>query len=183
MTRTKRKRVSLAQFIDLMHKQVLTQRTTSALGEVIGSHEVEPQDLEPYIHYQPDFYTRNLIYRNSAWELMLLCWESGHYSPVHDHNGGGGWFLTLQGEIQETVCQLSLEEKIRITHKDDKLVKPDQVSYIDDRLGVHSLASPNTRSLTLHLYAPPIDICRFFDEEAGVLRPKELSFFNVDARL
>ena len=32
-------------------------------------------------------YTRNLVGYNNSFTLLMLCWDRGQESPIHDHAG------------------------------------------------------------------------------------------------
>ena len=59
-------------------------------------------------------------------------------------------------------------------------MKPDEISYMHDNMGFHSLHNRSTqRGMTLHLYMNPIDTCRIYDEEKGRFIRKEMSYDTV----
>jgi hypothetical protein len=57
-----------------------------------------------YAHFDPSrHYTRNLIATDyTSYTLMLLCWNPGRESPIHNHPCNGCWLKVLQGSIKET---------------------------------------------------------------------------------
>ncbi|KAL7535306.1 hypothetical protein ACHAXR_008454 [Thalassiosira sp. AJA248-18] len=55
-------------------------------------------------------YTRNLIATdNETFTLLLLCWNPGKCSPIHDHPCDGCWLRVCQGQIQETRYEINTE--------------------------------------------------------------------------
>jgi cysteine dioxygenase len=47
-------------------------------------------------------YTRNLVATdNETFTLMLLCWNPGKGSPIHDHAGSECFMRNLAGELNE----------------------------------------------------------------------------------
>lgn len=47
-------------------------------------------------------YTRNLIATdNKTFTLLLLCWNPGRESPIHDHPCDGCWLKVLEGSVRE----------------------------------------------------------------------------------
>lgn len=47
-------------------------------------------------------YTRNLIATDGeVFTLLLLCWNPGRESPIHDHPCDGCWMRLCEGSVQE----------------------------------------------------------------------------------
>ncbi|RHY26392.1 hypothetical protein DYB32_007661 [Aphanomyces invadans] len=95
---------------------------------------------------------------------MLLCWNRGKYSPIHDHPSDGCWVRHIQGTLNE----------VRYWNDGEKLVETSNtlitsgVSYMDDSLGLHKIGNPSTDvdAITLHLYSPPYNKCRLWFDPA-----------------
>lgn len=108
-------------------------------------------------------YTRNLIATdNETYALILIVWNRGKYSPIHDHPCDGCWVKVIDGAINE----------VRYQSQDGKLVESSNltldegVTYMDDSMGFHKIGNPSATvdAVTLHLYSPPYDKCRvWFD--------------------
>lgn len=48
-------------------------------------------------------YTRNLVATdNETYTLLLLCWNPGKQSPIHDHPCDGCWVRVVEGSVKET---------------------------------------------------------------------------------
>ncbi len=71
--------------------------------------------LDQYKHFESEKkYTRNLIATDGErFTLMLLCWNGGKESPVHDHPCRGCWMRVCEGSVTET----------RYARKDGSLVE------------------------------------------------------------
>lgn len=61
------------------------------------------ENLARFAHVDPSKnYTRNLVATDDKhYTLLLLCWNPGKESPVHDHPCDGCWMDVIQGSIQE----------------------------------------------------------------------------------
>ena len=72
----------------------------------------DKQDWEAYAHFDASrHYTRNLIATDHvSYTLLLLCWNPGEESPIHDHPCDGCWMEVLQGQIQECRYRPSVED-------------------------------------------------------------------------
>src|SRR5512136_865553 len=58
---------------------------------------VDPDTLAPYAHFSPHHYTRNLVFKNELFELLVVCWGRGQGSPIHNHSGQLCWLSLQQG--------------------------------------------------------------------------------------
>jgi len=126
-------------------------------------------EISQYIHFNDRFYTRNLITRTDDFELLALCWKSEQKTPVHDHNGAKGWIKVLQGQIEETRYKqdLSPKNKCLKLHFQEKVSSGD-ISYIEDEIGLHSLANVSSKNcITLHLYSPSVVYCNDYDQKTS----------------
>lgn len=62
------------------------------------------EDWEPYAFFDPSkLYTRNLVATDDeSYTLILMCWNAGKSSPVHDHPCDGCWMQVCEGTVCET---------------------------------------------------------------------------------
>ena len=52
---------------------------------------VSPDTLTPYLTWDRQHYTRNLIDKTPLYELIAICWEVGQVSSVHNHRDQNCW--------------------------------------------------------------------------------------------
>ena len=60
---------------------------------------VDADSLAPYLTWDRQHYTRNLIDRTSLYELMAICWEVGQASSVHNHRDQNCWMAVPMGRL------------------------------------------------------------------------------------
>ena len=107
-------------------------------------------------------YTRNCIYKDDQFEVLLLCWEPGQQTAIHGHDGKDCWVYLLEGEMTEVFYSLDSENYLRQDRS--HVITPRQLTFMNDKLGYHKLmASEQCRSVSLHIYARPIEECLYFD--------------------
>lgn len=107
-------------------------------------------------------YTRNLVATDGVnYTLLILCWNAGIESKIHNHPCDGCFIRTLRGCIKETVYHpdAKTNEIKQVSHK---FYCEGQVSYMSDDLGLHKIGNPNKdlAAVTLHLYTPPFGSCK-----------------------
>mmetsp|Transcript_15086 Transcript_15086/g.17226 ORF Transcript_15086/g.17226 Transcript_15086/m.17226 type:complete len:286 (+) Transcript_15086:354-1211(+) len=73
------------------------------IAQLFRRLNISKQELEPFALIEPNKnYTRNLIATDDeTFTLLLLCWNPGKYSPVHDHPCNGCWMRVCQGVVNE----------------------------------------------------------------------------------
>ncbi|MFP2929246.1 cysteine dioxygenase [Pyxidicoccus sp. 3LG] len=153
--------------------------TLEWLVERLRSSRPDWRLLDSLIHYETSCYSRRVLARTDACELLLLCWLPGQVSHVHDHGGSSGVSWLVRGQLRET----------RFAWGGDTL-QPALASVADE--GDFLLERPETihrihnasrhGAVSLHLYAPPmVGMSRYDTSVAreqdarlalrGVLRP------------
>jgi cysteine dioxygenase len=149
------------------------ERTT--FNDIIRSIKIPSSAFEAYCSWSKDLYTRNCIINTEKFELILLCWEPGQITPIHDHGGEECWVKVVQGEFRETIYKVDAVGKLDTIDSMDSSVG--EVTYMIDFMGFHSLENrSNTRSMSLHLYAKPIRTCNAFDAALGKFVPRSMSY-------
>lgn len=94
-------------------------------------------------------YEKNCIYRNKNIEIFLITWNKNKKSLIHDHSENGCLYKVLQGSIIEKRFN---KELIQI---DEKQLNKDEIGYIDNNYGYHSMHNLEEITYSLHIYSPP----------------------------
>jgi len=130
-------------------------------------------------------YSRNLIARNKYFTLMLLCWPPKAVSPIHDHGGSECWLRVVQGALEERYYEKPTENA-PLVRKSVKQHSSPSVCFINDGLGLHSIANPSATetAISLHCYVPGYDVCHAYLDEESSAKKKQcfLSFTSVDGK-
>jgi cysteine dioxygenase len=149
----------------------------SQVAALLRDYAANEDSWRQYVHFRDDTYSRNLIWRCGDFELLLLCWNEGQESPIHDHAGQQCWMAVLEGELEE----------VHYSAQDGGLkqgrVKPYRaggVAFIHDDIALH-LIRPRAgmRGVSLHLYSNPIDTCLVFCPETGKPEPVHVGYHTV----
>ena len=65
-----------------------------------ATHPVLPDTLAPYLTWDKQHYTRNLIDKTPLYELVAICWEIGQASSVHNHREQNCWMAVPIGRLR-----------------------------------------------------------------------------------
>ncbi len=149
----------------------------TGVAALLGSYAKEHSDWREFQVWSDERYTRNLVHRCGAYELLLLCWEPGQVSPIHDHAGQHCWMAVLEGSLEEV--HFSAGEEGLVAGRSAVLSRG-EVAFIQDEIAWHLIRPVGEqRGVSLHLYANPIDSCRIFNESCGTPSKIEMGYHSV----
>ena len=170
-----------------------------AIARYCDSVRLRADALKTYTFFREDIYTRNLVYRDDLFEVMVICWKPGQKTPVHTHNGQLGWMDVPQGEVQVHnfqynscnapenqnvvgmdclggATQIDLSRRGTVTCYDGAPI------YTVDKLHtIHQIENAdNSKSgcVSLHVYSMPFDSCVAFDLEHQRCFRRSLSYYS-----
>src|SRR5262249_20226287 len=72
------------------------------LADWLAQTEVTLEHVRPFLRFSPDHYVRNLMHAGPGYQALVLCWQSGQRSPIHDHTGSSCGVKVIRGIATET---------------------------------------------------------------------------------
>ena len=94
------KQVSIQDFVLELRKFPETAfDRTDQIAKFLENVLVAPDTLAPYLTWDGQHYTRNLIDKTPLYELMAICWEVGQGSSVHNHKDQNCWMAVPIGRL------------------------------------------------------------------------------------
>jgi cysteine dioxygenase len=153
-------------------------RVARMLAEYSASHD----DWRHFALFDAEVYTRNLVARNEHFEMLILCWNVGQHSPIHNHAGQNCWMAVMEGEIEETLFSPPTAGiPGPLVPRSSKVHLPGRVGFINDDIALHRVRPvPGRRGISLHLYSKPIDVCNVYDEATGRIGQSRLVYHSVE---
>lgn len=137
------------------------------VAELLGGYAEAGEDWRPWTFFEEEDYTRNLVHRSRDYELLLLCWNEGQSSPIHDHDGQQCWMAVLEGVVEEVHYRAPGAGE-PLSEGAIRSFRRGQVAFIQDEIALHLVrAGEGTRGVSLHLYSNPIETCRVYDPATG----------------
>ena len=146
--------------------------TVDAPLAFLRSNPVDPDTLTPYLFWDAQHYTRNLIDKTELYELMAICWEVGMKSSIHNHRDQNCWMAAPIGRLsvqnyrllEETLadhrCNIEETDVVEITSANPVAVDP--LNPVHDVRNSREFAQ---RAVSLHLYSRPFDSCVVYSVE------------------
>ena len=161
---------NIQHLIDLLSKSSLED-----YNSILNNFHFNSIDFKAFESWSSKKYTRNCLYRNQDFELILICWEKGQETAIHGHDGENCWVCLLEGELEEVFYTIDTHNYLR-EDQSQKLL-PKQISFMNDNIGFHQLKNSNPgTSKSLHVYAKPIKNCRSYDKSKGYFVKRKLSY-------
>ncbi|KHJ36328.1 putative cysteine dioxygenase [Erysiphe necator] len=161
---------------------VLLMNISSPLSELrllLGAYSSNFEHWKTFAHAEPSKqYTRNLVFEvPGVFNLLLLVWNPGKASPVHDHADSHCLMKILKGDLKEERYSFPTESgpNAPLIKISESIFGLNQVAYISDELGLHSITNPSDTdfAVSLHLYFPPnaaLRGCHVYDLKNGGAR-------------
>ena len=151
------------------------------VARMLESYARSADDWRRYALFEATYYSRNLVRQSEAYELIVLCWNPGQRSPIHDHARQRCWMAVLDGAVRETIYQGEPEGSLGLTRGPVRNFERGSVAYIVDDIGWHRIEpSGPAPAVTLHLYSRPIRECRVYDEATRAISARPLSYHSID---
>jgi len=144
---------------------------------------VDVDSLTPYLRWDRQHYTRNLIDRTPLYELMAICWEVGQASSVHNHKDQNCWMAVPLGRLQVENFHLVQQDlgagKCSLQPLNVVEMNLSHPRAVDPSDPVHRVLNPrefNQRAVSLHVYSRPFDTCVVYSPEQGTCGEIKLHF-------
>ncbi len=173
--------------------------TRDGILDFCSSVQITDSSLDPYIHFDEKFYTRNLIYRDDLFEVMTICWQPGQKTAVHTHNGQLCWMIPQSGNLAvvdykwmgcdhpENQNVVGIDCLAGSDHTRVEVVREVQacaggpVLTADKLQTIHrlyNLSQTRERAISIHIYSRPIDSCVAFDMVKNQCYRRQLAYFS-----
>jgi predicted metal-dependent enzyme (double-stranded beta helix superfamily) len=155
------------------------------IAQILGDYARHNRCWNAFALFAPNAYTRNLVVRNEWFEMLVLCWDVGQTSPIHNHAGQNCWMGVLEGEIEEVQFECPKSgESHGLVQKGSRSFTPGKVAFINDDIALHLVRPKHgARGVSLHLYSRPIETCMLYDESTGRIAERKMAYHSVRGSL
>lgn len=147
-------------------QELLRHRDMSRYAEILARYAVPSHDLEPYFRWNSRHYTRTCVQRNDDFELLVICYEPGQRTSIHDFNSQTAWVHPVTGEVVEE--RFVLEPTGRLRAVGELHLRAGDMDRFSNGTSIHRFTNRGPgRAVTLNLYAKPMSQWRVYDERTG----------------
>lgn len=125
------------------------------------------RDAERYVdrlRFDSSQYMRHPVLLWEDWEVMMIGWEKGQITPIHDHRGVLGGMAILSGSLLEE----RFSTPLLVPKLADSRTRPEgDLSEIGATV-LHRLIPKTPRAISLHVYRPPLRTMGVWDQSGLV---------------
>jgi cysteine dioxygenase len=172
---TRQKLVSVQDFVQQLRAfPASTFDQTTDLVAFLTNTGVDPATLTPYLNWDRQHYTRNLIDKTPLYELIAICWEVGQASSIHNHRDQNCWMAVPIGRLlvenYRVIFQQIEEGRCELETADTVEMNPAHPCAVDPLEPVHRVVNPkefNEKAVSLHVYSRPFDTCVVYSPDQG----------------
>ena len=135
----------------------------SDVHKVVARLRVTPDELVRYQHWTDERYTRTRFYQGERFEILVLCWQEGQQSPIHDHAQSICTMVVLEGDAVTTLYRVEGEA---LVEEGTSALVPGSITTVYGG-DIHKVGNPlgsGHRLMTIHFYLPPIPEMLVWDE-------------------
>lgn len=176
----------LKRLVDAIENET-SQITVSKAAELMEKAAITQDDLLPWADFEhpaEDGYGRKMVFKNEKFEVMVMTWNPGDYSSVHDHGYTQWGAVQVFGNVLHQTFS-NIGSSFRLAKKE--ILQSESITKVNNAL-IHQMGNATTRAyLTLHMYGanePHKTVTanmKIYELETGKIRLTQGgAFFNLD---
>ncbi|MBW4718809.1 cysteine dioxygenase [Saccharothrix obliqua] len=109
---------------------------------------------------------------DDPFQVVLVLWQPGRGSPIHDHSGTVGAVSALLGHTREVKYQITgrVGSRVTLAEKGELVIRPAEVTRIlpEDDEQLHMMVNETAHwAATVHVYLDAITSYRLYEPEDG----------------
>ena len=120
--------------------------STDQIRKFLADHPLEPASLDPYLFWDKQHYTRNLIDKTTLYEVVAICWEAGQVSSIHNHRDQNCWMAAPIGKLQVENFHVEFQDaeagKCRLVASNTVELSITNPCAVDPKEPVHRVINP-----------------------------------------
>jgi uncharacterized NAD(P)/FAD-binding protein YdhS/predicted metal-dependent enzyme (double-stranded beta helix superfamily) len=161
-------KLTLNNFIREIQK-VSTRLDLVQLQDWVARLDLTDLAIANNIYFSPKNYQRQILYRDSNCEIILVCWQPGQFSPIHDHGDSLNVTRVYRGVLTSRI----FTQNNSATDRSSPLLLSTQYLQSSELIGVdrgeiHQLANTSQQNLvTLNVYAKPLQQMQVYNSMSG----------------
>lgn len=164
--------------------------TCENVYQFLADTPVNVDSITRFFFFSPDFYTRNLIYKDERFEMMTICWEKGQVSRIHNHSEQKCWMTVPVGRLKgQNFAVDEIDESqglCRLRETDSYELSNCQAAAVELEEPIHqilNLSEYDERAVSLHIYSKPYESCISYCRDTNTFKEVQLSYTSIDGKL
>jgi cysteine dioxygenase len=170
--------ISLPKLIDVL-KSDCSVITPARMQDILNRLVVTAEEVQPHALFSEKRYARNLVYKDRQFEIMVMCWNAGQRSSIHDHAGSLGGIKILQGELTECLFGRAANGMIKALSSADYAIEESRVEETSLIHQISNLQAGSGKTVSVHIYTPPrvrMNVYSLEDPAVRNILPQYFSF-------
>jgi cysteine dioxygenase len=156
----------------------------------LTTNPVDAASLQPYLFWNAQHYTRNLIDKTDLYELLAICWEPGMRSSIHNHKGQNCWMAAPIGRLAvqnyRVISEDLVAQRCDIVPTDVVEITTAAPVAVDPLHPVHDVRNCREwgeRAVSLHVYSRPFSSCVVYSVEQHSCGEIGLNYTSICGKL
>lgn len=170
--------VSLSKLIKVLQSDY-SVINPAKMQDLLDRLVVAAEDVQPHSLFSKKRYARNLVYKDRQFEIMIMCWNAGQRSSIHDHAGSLGGIKILQGELTECLFGRAANGMIKPLSSTDYAIEENRVEETSLIHQISNLQAGNGRAVSVHIYIPPLIRMNVYSLEDPAVRNILPQYFSL----
>lgn len=112
--------------------------------------------VEEWVRFDDDVYTRNIVYVDDDFEILILNWKSGQRSPIHNHKGSACAVYVVEGVATEVAFARGDNGILYPTNTEHFRAGTTCGSFDEEIHQIVNVQPVGEELISMHIYSPPL---------------------------
>jgi len=169
--------LAVEAFAEEVRRLIEAAAPAPQIQRFLAATPIAPVSLDRFVRFADGRYTRHLVLKTPAVEVLVLCWRRGSRAPIHGHEGELCWARVERGRLRFRSYRELSREPLRLEPLGD--VVEGGPGHVDGPADIHAVdnaAELGQDAVTVHVYSRPYDECDIYDLEAGRVQRVRLRY-------
>ncbi|MGH7793791.1 MAG: cysteine dioxygenase [Candidatus Binatia bacterium] len=126
------------------------------MQDILERLVIPTEEIQGHTLFSEKRYARNLFYKTAEFEIMVMCWNAGQRSSIHDHAGSLGGLKILYGELTESLFEKGPNDMIKSMTSADYTTGETRVEETSLIHQISNLQGGKGKAISVHIYMPPL---------------------------
>ncbi len=172
--------VKMDDFVNTLESMAADNFDASGVQSYLEQTRITPATLEMYLHYKPERYTRHLVHKSEAFEILVICWGSGQKAPIHGHEGELCWARVERGKLRFTSYRFISETPLKLELISEAV--DGENGYLDGPADIHAVENCmafGAPAASVHVYSRPYAECDIYDLVSGERQRVQMAYDTI----
>jgi len=152
--------------VDELISKLKQKSSDESYLDIMKQIDIPIREFEKYYSWNRNRYARNCLVKTENFELLLICYEKGQQTPIHDYDSKQAWIHTIHGKLSEERFRVSEDGK-SLEQLSSRTLGTNDYSFMS-HVGIHRYKNIyEARTVTLNLYCKPIEQWTQYEENAS----------------